>query len=167
MLLTVAWRLQSRDAAGHILLVGAARCGVVDVPFDDKLMTIMVINCEGTDHCRAGTKWRQLHRQLVTDKVLETAFCKNRSSRESRPFKPGFHMICNGLRSVCDTIADRSAPPQCTDMWKHLSPASAAICGTRSGWSGKLNLVLLSRPVCLRWSVSYRRHTILFALKHV
>ena len=42
--------------------------------------------------------------------------------------KPGFHMICNGLRSVCDTIADRSA-----HIWKHLSLASAAICGTRSG----------------------------------
>ena len=79
-------------------------------------------------------------------------------------------MICSSLRSVCDTITDRSAL-QCRHMETSFL-ASAVICSTQSWWSGKLNIVLFSQPLrcfwlrqflmetCLRWSVSYRQHTI-------
>ena len=76
--------------------------------------------------------------------------------------------------TVCDTIADRSAQEAIktgllvcatSHTYGNICPD---VCGTRPGWSGKLNLVLLCRPlrrfrlrnVCLRWSVSYWWHTI-------
>ena len=52
---------------------------------------------------------------------LFSKFC---STGISVRHKPGFHMICNGLQSVWDTIADRTVPLHVTDIWKHLSPAA-------------------------------------------
>ena len=80
-------------------------------------------------------------------------FLTNETAQDFRQFLSpklaAVFLISDHTKSLVPYDLQRSAITlrHVADIWKHLSPASAAVCGTRSGWSGKLNLVLLSRSL--------------------
>ena len=69
--------------------------------------------------------------------------------------KFGFHMICNGRRRSAISIGNQSA-----SFPRQLQTLSVRVCDTRSEWSEKLNLILLSRPLRPR-----RQRTILMGTR--